>query len=241
MVECFPMSCWPWQSLPRLISPVALGSSQGVYATISYASEDGQTQNACHLEIKKTKTRVTCQCVCAICSFVCLWWGSYTWKCLGKISDKFEQINIAMLTNWVVILGWETFDLHRIFEGHQSDPLGTTKRCLVCNSVDLIKKNKQISYRSRDIAAISLSVYNETFFVWKLTCLLRKVRNMIQFADIIIFPNGLANKPHHLAYIIQRGITSLFFETNVSQIRGRKKKLPRRTTEVYFQWALWRS
>lgn len=41
------MSCWPWQSLPRLISPVALGSSQGVYATISYASEDGQTQNAC--------------------------------------------------------------------------------------------------------------------------------------------------------------------------------------------------
>lgn len=223
MVECFPMSCWPWQSLPRLISPVALGSSQGVYATISYASEDGQTQNACHLEIKKTKTRVTCQCVCAICSFVCLWWGSYTWKCLGKISDKFEQINIAMLTNWVVILGWETFDLHRIFEGHQSDPLGTTKRCLVCNSVDLIKKNKQISYRSRDIAAISLSVYNETFFVWKLTCLLRKVRNMIQFADIIIFPNGLANKPHHLAYIIQRGITSLFLKPTFPRYGDEKK------------------
>ena len=106
---------------------------------------------------------------------------------------------------------------------HQSDPLGTTKKCLVCNSVNLIKKNKQISYRSRDIAAISLSVYNETLFFWKLTCLLRKVRKMIQFDDIIIFPNGLANKPHHLAYNSKRNHFPFFWNQRFPDT-GTKKK-----------------
>lgn len=46
---------------------------------------------------------------------------------------------------------------------------------------------------------------------------------MIQFDDIIVFPNGLANKPHHLAYIIQRETTSLFFWNQRFPDTGTKK------------------
>ena len=182
-------------------------------------------------------------CVCAICSFVCLWWGSYTWKWLGKISDKFEQINIAMLTNWVVILGWETFDLHRIFEGHQSDPLGTTKRCLVCNSVNLIKKtNKSL------IVHVTLLRYPYKHLQWNMFCL--KIDMFTQKGE----ENDPVWRHHNLSKWIgqqtppfslynskMNSLPFFFSKLTFPRSGGRKKKLPRRTTEIYFQWALWRS
>ena len=171
-------------------------------------------------------------CVCAICSFVCLWWGSYTWKCLGKISDK--------LTNWVVILGWETFDLHRIFEGYQSDLLGTTKKCLVCNSVNLMKKTK-----------------NLLSFTWHCCDIPKRLQWNIFCLKIDMFPQkGEENDPvwrhHNFSKWIgqQTPPFSLynskrnhfpFLKPTFPRYGDEKKKLPRRTTEVYFQWALWRS